>query len=131
MSVDTIGNFLTIIRNGVYASKQTVDAPYSRLCYTIAQVLKDKGFITDVVVREDADGFKTVSVVLKYVRGESVIHELKRVSTPGRRVYSKVQNIRPVIGGLGVTIVSTPRGVLAQDQARSLGVGGELICTVW
>jgi|SRR5579859_5874288 len=131
MSIDTIGNFLTIIRNGIMASKPFILAPHSKMRQEIADVLKDQGFVRDVVVLDEESGHKTLKVNLKYVNGESVIHEIKRVSTPGGRSYSSVDNLKPVIGGLGVTILSTNRGIVTQNQAKSLNVGGEVICTVW
>lgn len=131
MSIDTIGNFLTIIRNGIMASKPFVTAPYSTVRQHIAQTLKESGFIKDVVVVDEESGHKVLKIYLKYVRGESAIHEITRVSTPGMRVYSGISQVNPVIGGLGVTILSTNRGILTQAQARALNVGGEVICTVW
>ena len=130
MSVDSIGDFLTIIRNGVLSSKRTVDAPYSQLKYEIARILKDEGFIRDVTVAEQ-DNKKRLSVALKYVDGESVIHEIDRVSKPGRRAYAAHNAIKPVIGKLGISIVTTNQGVMTSKGARSRGVGGEVLCTVW
>lgn len=130
MSVDSIGNFLTIIRNGFMASKASVSAPYSIMRHKIADLLKDKGFVKDVAVVEDESG-KKIKLLLKYVDGESVIHEITRMSRPGRRFYLGINNVKPVIGGLGVTILSTNRGLVAHDQAKAWNVGGEVICTVW
>lgn len=130
MSRDSIGDFLTIIRNGVRTAKPHVVAPHSVMRFQIAQLLKEKGFIRDVSVTQDG-AHKQVTLVLKYVDGESVIHEIDRMSTPGRRAYAGSQDIKPVIGGLGVTIVSTSRGVMTHDQARAQNVGGELIASVW
>jgi small subunit ribosomal protein S8 len=130
MSVDAIGDFLTIVRNGVLSSKRAVVAPYSRLKFEIAQILKDEGFIKDVAV-EDLEGKKQLKIALKYVKGESVIHEIDRISTPGRRHYVGHKGFRPVIGGLGVSIVTTNRGIMTNKKARQQGVGGEVLCTVW
>lgn len=130
MSVDTIGDFLTIIRNGLRASKPFVFAPYSRLKEQIADILKAEGFIRDYKI-EEVDGHKQVKVVLKYMAGESVIHAIKRISTPGRRVYAGHKTIKPVIGGLGVSIITTSRGVMTDRQARQQSLGGEVICTIW
>jgi small subunit ribosomal protein S8 len=130
MSVDAIGNFLTIIRNGLMASKPFVIAPYSKIQAHIGSILKDEGFILDCAVVEE-EGKKFLKIVLRYVSGESVIHEIKRVSTPGRRYYVGADAIKPVIGGLGVSILTTNRGILSNRQAREHAVGGELICTVW
>lgn len=130
MSVDSIGDFLTIIRNGVLSSKRTVEAPYSQLKFEIARILKDEGFIRDVTVAEQ-DNKKRLSLALKYVDGESVIHEIDRVSKPGRRAYAAHNAIKPVIGKLGISIVTTNQGVMTSKGARSRGVGGEVLCTVW
>lgn len=131
MSVDSIGDFLTIIRNGVMASKPSVQAPHSRMREQLVDLMKQKGFIRDYQVTEEEAGKKRIKVVLKYVEGESVIHEIKRVSTPGIRSYTGIKNVKPVIGGLGMTVLSTSRGLLAQDQAKAQRVGGEVICTMW
>lgn len=131
MSHDSIGDFLTIIRNGVRMAKPSVVAPHSIMRQQIGQLLKEKGFIKDVIVRDKSDSLKEVQLLLKYVDGESVIHEITRVSTPGRRMYAGSEGVKPVIGGLGVTILSTSRGVMTHDQAKALNVGGELIATVW
>ena len=131
MSVDTIGDFLTIIRNGLMVSKSHVVAPYSRIKFEIASILKAEGFIRDFVTLDEPDGKKKLKVVLKYVKGESVIHEITRVSTPGRRRYAGITGIKPVIGGLGLSIISTSRGIVSNHQAKQLNVGGEVICTVW
>ena len=132
MSVDSIADFITIIRNGVMVSKSFVTAPHSKMRYSIAQILKDEGFIHDfVIVNSDSDVKKTLKVVLKYVDGEAAIHQIQRVSKPGRRVYVGTQNIKPVIGKLGISILTTSRGVIANQRANKLSVGGEVICTVW
>lgn len=132
MSIDSIADFLTIIRNGVMVSKSFVTAPYSKMRHSIAQILKDEGFITDfTILNADSDAQKALKVVLKYVDGEAVIHEIQRVSKPGRRVYSGINNIKPVIGQLGISILTTSRGVIAHQKAKKLSVGGEVICTVW
>lgn len=130
MSIDAIGDFLTIIRNGLMRSKLFVIAPFSTLKASVAQILKDEGFIKDFAVTEE-DGKKSIKIYLKYVDGESVIHELTRISTPGRRSYKGAARIRPVIGGLGLSILTTSRGIVSHKKAKELGVGGEIICTVW
>ena len=131
MSIDTIGNFLTIIRNGVMASKRVVVAPHSQMKYQIAQILEQEGFVKSISLTDDESGFKQIKVVLKYVDGESAIHEIDRVSVPGRRVYKGITNVSPVIGGLGVSILSTSKGIMTNKKARQQSVGGEIICTVW
>lgn len=133
MSVDTIGDFLTIIRNGVKASKKNVIMPYSKLKQQVVEILQEEGFIKSFSVTSDKDveAKKFLKVDLKYVDGESVIHEIERMSKPGRRMYSGIDNISPVIGGLGISILTTNKGVLSHKKARKMLVGGEIICTVW
>lgn len=132
MSIDSIADFLTIVRNGVMVSKSSVFVPYSKQRYAIAQILKDEGFIRTVeVINADSLTEKTLKVFLKYVDGEAVIHEISRVSKPGRRVYSGSREIKPVIGKLGISILSTNRGIIDNKKAKELNVGGEVICTVW
>ena len=132
MSVDSIADFITIIRNGIMVSKPVVAAPYSKMRHSIAQILKDEGFIHDfAIVNAESDATKSLKVVLKYVDGESAIHEIQRISTPGRRVYVGNKNIKPIIGQLGISILTTNRGLIVNKQAKKLNVGGEVICTVW
>jgi small subunit ribosomal protein S8 len=131
MAIDSIGDFLTIIRNATMITKPSAIAPHSKMKFAIAKILKEQGFIRDVIVDEDSNGRKHIKILLKYVDGESVIHELKRMSKPSRRFYLGVNNVKPVIGGLGISILSTDRGLLDHKQAGKLGVGGEIICTVW
>jgi len=132
MSVDTIGDFLTIIRNGILASKPVVRAPYSRLKHDIAKTLLQEGFIRDISVENsDNPAKRALKVQLKYVEGESVIHQIDRVSRPGRRHYASTAHMTPVIGGLGVSIVTTNRGVMTDKEAKQRNIGGEVICTVW
>lgn len=130
MSIDVIADFLTIVRNGTARSKSSVASNYSRLRYEIAQILKEEGFVSDVLLEEQA-GQKSIKVVLKYVDGESVIHEITRVSKPSRRIYTGIDSVKPVISGLGVSILTTNKGVMTERSARQHRVGGELICTIW
>ncbi len=132
MSVDSIADFITIIRNGIMVSKSVVAAPYSKMRHSIAHILKDEGYIHDfAIVNADSEATKSLKIVLKYVDGESVIHEITRISTPGRRVYVGSKDIKPVIGKLGISILTTNRGLIVNKQAKKLNVGGEVICTVW
>jgi small subunit ribosomal protein S8 len=126
---DPIADMLTRIRNGQAAEKTVVDMPSSKLKVAIAQVLKDEGYIEDFSVRTDA-GKATLSVALKYYVGRPVIDRLERVSRPGLRIYRQSRDIPRVMNGLGIAIVSTPRGVVTDRKARSLGVGGEVLCLV-
>ena len=130
MSKDVIADFLTVIRNGVSRSKASVEIGYSKLRYEIAQIMKQEGFVSDVVL-EEKESESTIKVVLKYVEGESAIHEIVRVSKPSRRVYTSIERIKPVIGGLGINILTTSKGVMTDKVARQNRVGGELICTIW
>lgn len=131
MSKDMIGDFLTVIRNGIMASKPSVHVPYSKLKHQIADLLKEEGFVRDAVVEGDSVATRRIKVMLKYVDGESVIHEIDRKSTPGLRKYTGSRTIKPVIGGLGISVLTTSKGIMTNKKAKALGVGGELICTVW
>lgn len=129
---DTIGDFLTRIRNAQRAKHRTVDAPASKLKIAISEILKDQGYIADYeVIRPDGAPQATLRLHLKYYQGKPVIREIKRVSKPGIRRYAGVKELPRVYNGLGVAIVSTSKGVMTDKQARRLGVGGEIICTVW
>lgn len=128
--MDSISNFLTIIRNGFMVGKRTVNMPFSRITHEVAQVLKNEGFINDVRVSQ-ADSHKQLEVDLRYIGGESVIHSIERESTPGRRHYAKAKNIKPIIGKLGISILTTSKGIMTDKQARQMSVGGEIICSVW
>jgi small subunit ribosomal protein S8 len=136
MSIDTIGDFLTVIRNGLQRAKPFVVVPYSGLKQAMLETLKTEGFIRDYAVVGENDVKKFIKIYLKYVDGESVIHELSRISSPGCRRYAQVatkgrHKIKPVIGGLGISVVTTSRGVMTHKKAKELGVGGEVLCTVW
>ncbi|MBT4855764.1 30S ribosomal protein S8 [bacterium] len=130
MSKDTIGDFLTIIRNGIMASKPHVTAPYSGMRHELASILQLEGFINGIQVKEE-DNKKFITVDLRYVDGESVIHQIKRVSTPGRRFYARMHELKPIIGGLGISILTTSKGLMTNKRAKDLSVGGEVLCTVW
>lgn len=128
---DVVGDFLTIIRNGFLVTKKSVIAPYSNLKYKIAQILKDEGFIKEAMIEKDDKGRDRLKLYLKYVGGESAIHEIKKISKQGKRTYKGASQVEPVIGGLGISILSTSQGVITNKQAEQLGIGGEVICTVW
>ena len=127
---DTIADMLTRIRNAARNSAERVDCRNSKVCAGIARVLKEEGYIESYSVIEDGrQGI--LRVKLRYgSRGEPIINMLRRDSKPGRRVYSKVGDLPRPLAGLGITIVSTPKGVLSDRQAREQHVGGELLCTV-
>ncbi|MFA6066185.1 MAG: 30S ribosomal protein S8 [Candidatus Babeliaceae bacterium] len=131
MSIDAIGNFLTILRNGIMSSKPHVIAPYSRIKHTIAEILHNEGFIKSIDIINVDNSKKNIKITLKYVDGECALHCIDRVSKLSRRVYKGINNLDPVIGGLGISILTTNKGVITHRQARQLGVGGEVICTVW
>jgi small subunit ribosomal protein S8 len=133
---DPISDMLTRIRNGVMAGHSQVAMPSSKIKAEIAKILKEEGFIENFEVADgERAGFKVLRIKIKYV-GErrerrSVISGLERVSTPGRRIYTKKQDIPWVLAGIGVAILSTPKGVMTGQRARQLGVGGEILCKVW
>ncbi len=126
---DPIADMLTRIRNGQMTEKVSVRMPSSKLKKAIAQVLQDEGYIDGFVVRENS-GLPEMEVALKYYAGRPVIEKIERVSKPGLRIYKGRDDIPRVMNGLGVAIVSTSRGVMTDRKARSLGVGGEVLCVV-
>lgn len=133
-TTDVIADMLTRIRNALMAGHPVVAIPSSKLKLSVVEILRDEGFIEDFIVTEEKPQ-STIRVRLKYVGGrrdrESVIGGLKRVSKPGRRVYVGKGEIPWVLSGLGIAVMSTPKGVITGDQARRLGVGGEVLCYVW
>lgn len=123
---DPLGDLLTRIRNGQQAKLATVASPNSRLRRSVLDVLKKEGYIRGYNAAE-----REISIELKYAEGQPAIRIIKRVSTPGRRVYSSVKDLRLVRSGLGITILSTPHGVMTDHDARKENVGGELLCEVF
>ncbi len=131
MMTDPIADMLTRIRNGALARHDRVDLPHSQLKQHIAGVLKSEGYVDDVRV-SDGEGKRTLTVVLRYGRDrQSAIDGLSRVSSPGRRVYVRHDRIPRVRSGMGISILSTSRGVMTDRDARKQRVGGELLCEVW
>ena len=128
---DPIGDMLTRIRNSQMRGKSTVITPASKLRARVLDVLADEGYIRGHEATTGADGHPAIEISLKYFDGTPVIRELKRVSTPGRRVYMGVKEIPSVRQGLGVSIVSTSKGVMSDAAARNANVGGEVLCTVF
>ncbi len=126
---DTLADMLTRIRNGHMSEKQAVSMPSSKLKISVANVLKEEGYITDYSVEGDTK--PVLNVELKYFDGKPVIEEIKRVSRPGLRIYKGAADLPKVAGGLGVAIVSTSKGVMTDRAARAASVGGEVICTVF
>ena len=128
---DPVADFLTRIRNAHNARHQKLDVPASKLKAEIARILKEEGYISNVKP-VDEEGKQMLRVYLKYgANNEAAIRDLKRVSKPGCRVYVGKDEIRRVQGGLGISIITTPRGVMTGRQARREGVGGEILCEVW
>ena len=128
---DPLGDMLARIRNAHMRNKWDVKTPASKLRGWVLDVIKSEAYIRGYESITGADGKKEIQVSLKYFDGEPVIRELRRVSTPGRRVYAGVKDIPYVRQGLGVAIVSTPQGVMSDGQARATNVGGEILCTVF
>ena len=126
---DPIADMLTRIRNAQTAEKTSVVMPTSKLKVSIAKVLKDEGYIEDFAVRDDS-GKQFLEIGLKYYAGRPVIERIERVSRPGLRIYKPASDIREVMNGLGVAIVSTSKGVMTDRKARQTGVGGEVLCIV-
>ena len=127
---DPLGDLLARIRNAQMRSKSKVSSPNSRLRERVLDVLKTEGYIRGYTVVE-RDGRSEIEIELKYFDGEPVIREIERISKPGRRVYTSVRNLPRINNGLGVAIVSTPKGVMADHDARDANVGGEILCTVF
>ena len=130
MSIDMIGNFLTVIRNGLLVKRRSIAVQYSAMREAIALTLKNEGYIKSFKKSEE-QGKPVLVIMLKYVDGQSVIHKLTRISTPGRRRYERSNNMTNVIGGLGIAILTTSKGILTDKQAMQQGIGGEVICHVW
>lgn len=126
---DPISDMLTRIRNAQSAEKAVVSMPSSKVKVAIAKVLKDEGYVEDFAVRE-VEGKATLEISLKYYAGRPVIERIDRVSKPGLRIYKGVDAIPRVMNGLGVAIVSTPKGVMTDRKARASNVGGEVLCIV-
>ena len=127
---DPIGDLITRIRNAQERHKSKVSSPGSHLRSRVLEVLKSAGFIRGYASVEK-DGRSELEIELKYIEGEPVIREIARVSKPGRRVYSSVKNLPRINNGLGVAVVSTPKGVMADHEAREANVGGEILFTVF
>jgi small subunit ribosomal protein S8 len=128
---DPVGDMLTRIRNGQAARLDSVTMPASRLRANVLDVLQREGYIRGYFEEEMRTGIKEIRVELKYDNGKPVIREVHRVSTPGRRIYSKIADLPKVYNGLGISILSTPRGVMSDSEARAANVGGEALCKVF
>ncbi len=128
---DPLSDLLTRIRNGQAARLSEIKSPSSKLRANVLEVLKREGYIRDYSVKQNDNGSSQLNVELKYSEGQPVIKEITRVSKPGRRVYTQIKDVPRVYNGLGISILSTPRGVLSDKEAREANVGGEVLCRVF
>jgi len=130
MMTDPISDMLTRIRNAALARKAEVVMPFSKLKFEIAKLLKHENFATEVEKVEDGN-FPKLKVTLRFDGKQPALHEIKRISTPGRRVYAPKQDLPIVMNNIGIAIISTSQGLMTNKQARRAGVGGEVICEIW
>jgi small subunit ribosomal protein S8 len=128
---DPLGDMLTRIRNAQMRSRSKVTTPASKLRERVLEVLRDEGYIRGFALVDFEGGKSEIEIELKYYDGEPVIREIKRISKPGRRVYSSVRELPTIANGLGVAILSTPKGVMSDSRARTENVGGEVLCSVF
>jgi len=128
---DPLGDMLTRIRNAQRAQKVSVISPASKLRTNVLEVLKREGYIRGFSREELTPGIAELKIELKYHEGRAVIREISRVSKPGRRVYSKIKDLPKVYNGLGISILSTPKGVMSDTEARAANIGGEVLCRVF
>ena len=128
---DPIGDMFSRIRNGQMRSLNTIDIPSSNFRKNIIEILKNEGYIKDYYIEKSKNNKICLKISLKYYEGDPVIKEIKRISKPGRRVYSRANSIPKVMNGLGLAILSTPKGVMSDTEARKNNLGGEIICRVF
>jgi small subunit ribosomal protein S8 len=131
MMTDPLGDLLTRIRNAQQARKATVQSPASKIRANVLEVLQREGYIRGFSREEVRPGVAELTIELKYVDGEPVIREITRISKPGRRVYSRISDLPRVYNGLGISILSTPKGVMSDNEARVANLGGEVLCRVF
>ena len=131
MMTDPLGDLLTRIRNAQQARKATVQSPASKIRANVLEVLQREGYIRGYSREEIRPGVAELTIELKYVDGEPVIREITRISKPGRRVYSRIADLPRVYNGLGISILSTPKGVMSDNEARAANLGGEVLCRVF
>tara|TARA_Y100000817_G_C16765300_1_gene503561 strand:+ start:264 stop:662 length:399 start_codon:yes stop_codon:yes gene_type:complete len=129
--VDPVGDMLTRIRNGQMRSLNNIEIPFSNFRTKILDVLKKEGYIINYVISDNKNKIKSILVKLKYYDGQPVIKEIKRISKPGRRVYSRATSIPKVLNGLGLAILSTSKGVMSDVEATKNNLGGEIICRIF
>ena len=128
---DALSDMLARIKNAHRAKKSSTSCFKSKLNMNVLTVLKDEGYIRDFKDFEERKGINFIKIELKYYNGDPVIKKIKRISKPGIRVYSKISDLPKIYGGLGISIVSTPKGVMSDNQARKDNVGGEILCEVF
>ena len=128
---DHISDMITRIRNGQRVNKAVVESPASQMREQVLEALKREGYIRGYTREEIRPGIAKLRIELKYHQGEAVIREIDRVSRPGRKVYSRIKDLKRIHGGLGITILSTPKGVMSDNEARTANVGGEVLCRVF
>jgi len=128
---DPLSDMLARIRNGQQAHKESIVSPASKIRANVLEVLQREGYIRGYSRADSRPGIAELKIELKYVDGEPVIREITRVSKPGRRVYSRISDLPRVYNGLGISILSTPRGVMSDNEARAANVGGEILCRVF
>ncbi len=128
---DPIGDMFSRIRNGQMRSLNSIEIPSSNFRKNILEILKKEGYIKDYFIEKSEKNKITLKINLKYYEGDPVIKEIKRISKPGRRVYSRATSIPKVMNGLGLAILSTPKGVMSDTEARKQNIGGEIICRVF
>lgn len=128
--IDPISDFITRIKNAVMAKHTTVALPYSKLKESLGEILKKEGYVTDVVV-DTTKPFPELVLTLKYIGRQAAVTDVRRLSKPGRRLYAPAKQIPRALGGYGITIISTNKGVLTDTDARKMNVGGELLCQIW
>lgn len=131
MITDPIGDMITRINNALQVKKDSVEIPESTMKRDIAKILRNEGYIADVQEISNQKNFKSLKLTLKYHEGNSVIQGIKRVSKPGRRIYAKKDEVPRVMGGLGITILSTSQGLVTDKHAGRKNLGGEILCLVW
>ena len=130
---DPIADMLTRIRNANTAKHDSVDVPSSKMKLAIAKILLDEGYVANYEIIKDENGFDVIHIILKYGKdkNEKIISGLKRISKPGLRIYASKDELPRVLGGLGVAVISTDKGVITDKEARAAGVGGEVLCYIW
>ncbi len=131
MSTDKIADLLTRIRNAYLAGKSKVSLPHSRLKEEIVKILVKENYLASYQVVKTDQGFKQLEIELKYVQGKPVLHQIKRISKPGLRIYTTSHKITPVLSGYGLAIISTPKGLMTNLEAKKQKLGGEVLCELW